>query len=49
MSTKPRIVHQTKAKRARRQLWIKAGVWVFVIVFAFSVAGGILAIRVVAR
>ena len=49
MSTKTRIVHETKAKRARRQMWLKAGIWAFILVFAFSVAGGILAMRVVAR
>ncbi|MDE2481031.1 MAG: hypothetical protein KGN02_02430 [bacterium] len=49
MSARPRVTHETKAARTRRQLWIKAGVWIFILLFTFSVAGGILATRLVSR
>lgn len=39
--TKQRIVYETKSKRARRGFWLKAGVWIFLVVFVFSVAGGV--------
>lgn len=34
--------HQTKAKRARIDFWKRFGVWVFIVFFALSVAGGLL-------
>lgn len=38
---RPRIAYETRSKRARRGLWLKIGVWVLVVLFAFSVAGGV--------
>ena len=49
MSARPRVTHETKAQRSRRQFWVKAGVWIFILLFTFSVAGGILATRLVSR
>lgn len=34
--------HQTRAKRARIDFWKRFGVWVFIVFFALSVAGGLL-------
>jgi heme/copper-type cytochrome/quinol oxidase subunit 2 len=34
--------HQTKAHRARRNFWMRFGVWVFIVFFALSVAGGLI-------
>ncbi|MBV8725002.1 MAG: hypothetical protein JO078_12990 [Candidatus Eremiobacteraeota bacterium] len=40
----------TKAARARRNLWMRVGVWVFIIFFALSVAGGLIVVgRIGAR
>ena len=39
--TRQRIVYETKAKRSRRNFWLKLGVWIFLAVFVFSVAGGV--------
>lgn len=36
------VRHETRSKRKRRQQWIKAGIWLFLIVFAFSVVGGLM-------
>ncbi|HEX8805638.1 MAG TPA: hypothetical protein VF741_01770 [Candidatus Aquilonibacter sp.] len=41
MSNKIRVVHETKAKRARRDFWKRLFVWAFIVLFAFSVAGGL--------
>ncbi len=38
-----KIRHETRSKRARRQRLMRAGIWLFLLVFAFSVAGGIVA------
>jgi len=46
MSNKIRVVHETRAKRSRRELWKKLFVWAFILVFAFSVAGGLVFIAV---
>lgn len=35
---------QTKSARMRRQRWLRAGVWAFIFVFAFSIVGGALAL-----
>jgi hypothetical protein len=43
MSNKIRVVHETKAKRARRELWKRLFIWAFIVLFAFSVAGGVVA------
>jgi hypothetical protein len=36
--------HTTRKERTRRQMLIKAFVWVFIALFTFSVAGGLIAI-----
>jgi hypothetical protein len=46
MSGRPRVVHETRAKRARRDFWKRFFIWVFILVFGFSVAGGIIAFTV---
>lgn len=44
MSNRPRIVHTTRAHRARRESLKRAFVWIFIILFAFTVAGGLVAV-----
>jgi hypothetical protein len=44
MSQRPRVRYETQSARRRRQGWLRAGVWVFIFVFAFSIVGGLLAI-----
>ncbi|MFY9666104.1 MAG: hypothetical protein WAL67_05820 [Candidatus Cybelea sp.] len=39
-----RPAHQTKAWRARRGFWKRFGVWIFIVFFALSVAGGLIVI-----
>jgi hypothetical protein len=39
-----RPVYQTRAKRARREFWKRASVWVFIVFFALSVAGGLIVV-----
>jgi hypothetical protein len=34
--------HHTKAARARRDFWKRFGVWIFIVFFALSVAGGLI-------
>jgi hypothetical protein len=46
MSNRIRVVHETRARRSRREMWKKAFIWAFIIVFAFSVAGGVIALSV---
>jgi hypothetical protein len=41
---RPRPAYQTRAKRARREFWKRAGVWVFIVFFALSVAGGLIVV-----
>ena len=36
-----RVIHQTRASRERRSMWLKVGVWIFLAIFVFSVAGGV--------
>lgn len=36
------VRHETRSKRKRRQQWLRAGIWVFLFIFAFSVVGGLL-------
>ena len=33
------MTHKTRASRTRRNFWLKAGVWAFIVVFAISVVG----------
>lgn len=46
MSNRVRVVHETRARRERREWWKRALIWAFIILFAFSVAGGVIAISV---
>jgi hypothetical protein len=39
--------HETRAKRASREWWKKAFIWVFIVLFAFSVAGGVVALAII--
>ncbi|MDQ2872044.1 MAG: hypothetical protein M3R35_02820 [Candidatus Eremiobacteraeota bacterium] len=39
MSGRPRVTHQTRSARRRRQTWLRAGIWIFLIIFAMSVVG----------
>ncbi len=39
-----RPVRETHATRERRSLWLKIGVWIFLAIFIFSVAGGVVLI-----
>lgn len=41
MSQRSRTKHETKASRRRRRSLLKAGIWVFLAIFAFSVVGGL--------
>jgi hypothetical protein len=36
--------HQTRASRARREFWKRFGVWIFIVFFALSVAGGLIVV-----
>ena len=36
--------YTTRRERTRRQMLIKAFVWIFIVIFTFSVAGGLIAI-----
>ncbi|HUA08344.1 MAG TPA: hypothetical protein VMA98_03655 [Candidatus Acidoferrales bacterium] len=44
MSNRIRVVHETRSKRARREFWKRAFIWAFIVLFAFSVAGGVIAV-----
>uniref|UniRef100_E6Q697 Uncharacterized protein n=1 Tax=mine drainage metagenome TaxID=410659 RepID=E6Q697_9ZZZZ len=46
MSTRARVTHKTKAERQRFSRWLRAGIWVFLGIFIFTVAGGVLAMSV---
>lgn len=37
-----RPTHTTRAARARGNFWMRFGVWVFIVFFALSVAGGLI-------
>jgi hypothetical protein len=39
-----RSTHTTKAARARRDFWMRFGVWIFIVFFALSVAGGLIVV-----
>jgi hypothetical protein len=39
-----RPTHTTKAARARREFFKRLGVWIFIVFFALSVAGGLIVI-----
>ena len=40
------VQHQTKAQRNQREFFKKLGIWIFIIIFAFSVVGGLIAFTV---
>ena len=44
VKSRRRAVHQTKASRARRDFWKRFGVWIFIVFFALSVAGGLIVV-----
>jgi len=39
-----RPIHHTRATRARRDFWKRFGVWIFIVFFALSVAGGLIVV-----
>ncbi len=39
-----RPAHHTRAARARREFWKRFGVWIFIVFFALSVAGGLIVV-----
>lgn len=39
MTQRRKMTHETRSARARRQFWLRLGVWVFIGIFVFSVAG----------
>ena len=46
MSRKATVTHETRAKRNQREFFKKLGIWLFILVFAFSVVGGLIAFTV---
>ena len=38
----PRL--ETRATRGRREFWKRRGVWIFIVFFALSVAGGLIVV-----
>jgi hypothetical protein len=44
VNSRPRPSHTTRAQRARREAVKRAFVWIFILLFAFTVAGGLVAI-----
>jgi len=44
MPARKHVPYETLKQRAARTKWIRIGVWIFIIVFAFSVVGGLFAI-----
>ena len=41
--------HETRASRHRRAFWKRLGVWIFIVFFALSVAGGLIVLSFGAR
>ncbi len=41
-----KVRHETRSKRRARQRWMKAGIWLFIFVFAFSVVGFMIILQV---
>jgi hypothetical protein len=39
-----RPTHETRSARARRDFWKRLGVWIFILFFALSVAGGLIVV-----
>jgi hypothetical protein len=38
-----KVRYETRSKRARRQRWLKAGIWVFLCIFVLSSVGMVMA------
>ena len=49
MSRKSIATHETRAKRNQREFFKKLGIWIFILIFAFSVVGGLIAFTVQQR
>ncbi len=41
--TKP-VTHTSRSARRRKQTLLRAGVWIFLVIFAFSVVGALFAV-----
>jgi len=41
---KRKATHETRAARNRRDFWKRLGVWIFIVFFALSVAGGLIVV-----
>lgn len=41
--------HETRAARNRRTFFMRLGVWIFIVFFALSVAGGLIVLSLGAR
>ncbi len=39
--------HETRARRGQREFLKRLGIWIFIFLFVFSVAGGLIAFTVV--
>jgi|GEM_PF-1653120 len=44
MTRRSNVKYETQSARRKRQAWLRAGVWIFIFVFAFSIVGGLLAV-----
>ncbi len=42
MTRRHHVKYETQSARRKRQVWLRAGVWLFILVFAFSIVGGLL-------
>ncbi|HZY98778.1 MAG TPA: hypothetical protein VFE36_04325 [Candidatus Baltobacteraceae bacterium] len=42
--TARRPTHESRVKRNRREFWKRLGVWIFIVFFALSVAGGLIVV-----
>lgn len=38
------VPYESLKQRAARTRWLRVGIWVFIIIFAFSVVGGLFAV-----
>jgi hypothetical protein len=46
---RPSQTHETRSKRAQREFLKRLGIWIFIGLFVFSVAGGLIAFTVASR
>ena len=44
MTRRSNVKYETQSARRKRQTWLRFGVWIFILVFAFSIVGGLLAV-----